>query len=571
MIIHLRIALILFFILTTYPALAGLQFTDKHLEKQARQLENQIRYLNSQIKALEASPRIDSNGRSESGKRYALVVGNNNYRNLTSLAKAVGDARTVSRVLAELEFNVTTIFDADVDTLDDALHHFYKGLEPGDIAFFFFSGHGVADGDTNYLLPVNITKLGKLERSRLPRKAFNASQIVAAIKSRGVRLVFVVLDACRENPFRREDIKGVAVLGGLTRMLPTEGAFVIFSAGTGQTALDRLRSNDPDPNSVFTRKFCPILKTPGLPIVEIAKRTQVEVRELAARVSHPQAPAYYDQVIGQFYFRRPRPRLFGLVVGINEYENIKLQGAVNDAERVARSLEALGAAEVVRIFNRDARRTFIKYAWHSLVKQADPGDTIVFSYAGSSGKTKWQTSEIEPDGLDEYLMLADYKEQKDTASSISILSPTIISDNTLTEWMELAAAKNVNVILLVDGCYGGGMLDREFANVSFLGAGEENQAVIELTIDGRFHGAMSHAFAEGIEGAADLNGDGFVTQQELYVKTSLEVLRLAGEYQTPLYLPEIQAATRDLALFRLPEDISARKLKIGESPWPETP
>ena len=381
MIIHLRITLILFFILTTYPALAGFQIVETPREKQVKRLEHQIQ-------GLEASPRIDSNGMSESGKRYALVVGNNNYRNLTALAKAVGDARTVSRVLAELEFEVTTIFDADVNTLDDALHNFYKGLKPDDIAFFFFSGHGVADGDTNYLLPVNIAKLGKLERSRLPRKAFSASQIVAAIKARGVRLVFVVLDACREDPFRREDIKGVASFGGLTRMMPTEGAFIIFSAGTGQTALDRLQSNDPDPNSVFTRKFCPILKTPGLPIVEIAKRTQIEVRELAARISHPQAPAYYDQVIGQFYFRRPRPRLFGLVVGINEYENIKLQGAVNDAERVARALETLGAAEVVRIFNRDARRTFIEYAWHSLVKQAAPGDTIVFSYAGSSGKNQ---------------------------------------------------------------------------------------------------------------------------------------------------------------------------------------
>jgi hypothetical protein len=162
-------------------------------------------------------------------------------------------------------------------------------------------------------------------------------------------------------------------------------------------------------------------------------------------------------------------------------------------------------------------------------------------------------------------MLADFRGGKD----IPVSSPSIISDDALTEWMELAANKNVNVVLLVDGCHGGGLLDREFANVSFLGASEEDQFVVELSIGGRIHGAMSHAFAEGIEGAADLNGDGFVTQRELYSKISLEVLRLAGEHQTPQFLPAVHKATHDLALFHVPADIAERRKKIVESPWPD--
>ncbi len=521
------------------------------------------------VESLRSSPSLGTGGFGGSGRRLALVIGNNKYEHLSDLVKAKGDAESLTTVLYDLGFDVTTLFDVEVDQFDDALHAFYEALKPGDVAFFFFAGHGVADGDTNYLLPVDIPKLGDLERNRLKRKAFDASEIVAEVKAKGARLAFFVLDACREDPFRRDNMRGATALGGLTRMLPTEGAFVIYSAGTGQTALDSLEVGDPNPNSVFSRKFFPILQTPGLPIVEIAKRTQVEVRELAAKVAHDQAPAYYDQVIGQFYFKAPEPSLYGLTIGIDEYDRVaRLQGAVNDAERVSRALEALGAKEVVRIFDRDARRAFIDYAWRSLVERASSGDTIVFSYAGSSYQFRGPNAGSEEDGKDELLMLADAPWDAAHYETLDLDSPNIISDDKLTDWMELAAAKNVNVIVLIDGCHGGGLLDREFANVSFLGASAEDEVAYEIPYQGRQHAAMSIAFSEGIEGGADLNGDGYVTQRELYAKMSLDVHQLLeGKKQTPQFGPEIAATTNDLVLFKLPHDIAERTSAIAAKPW----
>jgi hypothetical protein len=49
---------------------------------------------------------------------------------------------------------------------------------------------------------------------------------------------------------------------------------------------------------VFTRTFLRELAKPGRTLVQIAKATQVGVRELAATVGYEQTPAYYDQVIG---------------------------------------------------------------------------------------------------------------------------------------------------------------------------------------------------------------------------------------------------------------------------------
>src|SRR5262249_10920567 len=69
------------------------------------------------------------------------------------------------------------------------------------------------------------------------------------------------------------------------------------SAGTGQTALDALSNSDPDPNSVFTRVFIPLLKS-KLPLQDATKQAQSQVVALARTIDHDQQPAYYDEVIG---------------------------------------------------------------------------------------------------------------------------------------------------------------------------------------------------------------------------------------------------------------------------------
>lgn len=366
-----------------------------------------------------------------------------------------------------------------------------------------------------------------------------------------------------------EDGRSAVSVGGLARMKPTEGAFVIYSAGIRQKALDRLDPADRDPNSIFTRKFSPILQTPGLPIVEIAKRTQVDVKALAATVGHVQTPAYYDQVIGQYYLRPPKPRLFGLSIGIDEYgREFETRGAVNDSERVARALEALGAVQIVPIHNRDARRAYVEFAWKTLVEKAAPGDTIVFHYAGSSAQFPQREGGTEADGREEFLMLSGSSYKEMVQGGVTEDHPDIITDDVLTGWMEMAAAKNVNVTLVVDGCHGGGLLDREFANVSFIGGSAEDQEVPEVKIGGRYHGAVSESFARAIEGEADFNSDGFVTQAEMDAFVAAEVDERIGGKQTPQFMPSTTETTAALALFELPADIAERRARVAALPWP---
>jgi formylglycine-generating enzyme required for sulfatase activity len=114
-----------------------------------------------------------------------------------------------------------------------------------------------------------------------------------------------VIDACRDNPFAAVGVRSVGNSRGLARADVPTGVFVLFSAGIGQTALDRLDAADGSPNSVFTRTLVPLLRQPGISHVAFAKRVQTEVRRLAASVRHQQQPAFYDQIDGEIVLKAP--------------------------------------------------------------------------------------------------------------------------------------------------------------------------------------------------------------------------------------------------------------------------
>ena len=73
---------------------------------------------------------------------------------------------------------------------------------------------------------------------------------------------------------------------------------MVYSAGEGQSAMDRLSEADADPNSVFTRAFLPLLRQ-DLPLLDAVKSAQERVYALARTADHDQTPAYYDEVRGR--------------------------------------------------------------------------------------------------------------------------------------------------------------------------------------------------------------------------------------------------------------------------------
>lgn len=232
-------------------------------------------------------------------KRVALVIGNNAYSSLPVLQKAVNDATAVAKSLEGIGFKVFLGTDLTRRQMNRKLSAFTSSIEPGDQAFLFFAGHGVAIGAENYLIPSDMPKPGTGEDDLVRDEGYAVSSLVARVQRRGAAATFFVLDACRDNPFAATGVRSIGGTRGLTRLAAPSGVFVLFSAGTGQAALDRLSDEDSNPNSVFTRKLIPLLQTPGLSHVILAKRVQQQVSNLAATVRHIQQPAYYDQIIGE--------------------------------------------------------------------------------------------------------------------------------------------------------------------------------------------------------------------------------------------------------------------------------
>ncbi len=237
-------------------------------------------------------------------KRIALVVGNNDYTEVSKLEKATGDARAVAATLQGLGFDVIAVLDASRARMSRALVDFESRVQPGDTALFYFAGHGVALDGGNYLLPTDIPNVTEAQRNQLRTDGFLADDISERLRERGAATTVMILDACRNNPFKTGAGRSIGQSRGLSRMDTRRGLFVMFSAGAGQEALDRLGPDDANPNSVFTRLFVDLVKRSDLDLIDVAKELQIEVPKLAQSIGHEQLPAYYDQIPGRIFLAR---------------------------------------------------------------------------------------------------------------------------------------------------------------------------------------------------------------------------------------------------------------------------
>ena len=92
------------------------------------------------------------------GDYHALVIGNNNYRNFSTLVTAVNDARETERVLREkYDFKTTLLLNADRYTILSALNGLRETLDENDNLLIYYAGHGKLDesNELGYWLPVD--------------------------------------------------------------------------------------------------------------------------------------------------------------------------------------------------------------------------------------------------------------------------------------------------------------------------------------------------------------------------------------------------------------------------------
>lgn len=230
-------------------------------------------------------------------RRLALVIGNDSYQHVSALRNARADAEAIAKGLEASGFTTTLKLDLPEKGMKAVLRTFKAQLQGGDVAVFFFSGHGVQLGGANYLLPVDIR--GDSE-DQVKDEAIPLQRVLDDLEEQKTKFSLAILDACRNNPFKSA---GRALGGrGLAPTTAATGQMVLFSAGTGQQALDSLGAKDRDSNGLFTRVLLKEMRKPGLAVDRVLRNVRAEVVKLARAVGHEQVPALYDQALGEFYF-----------------------------------------------------------------------------------------------------------------------------------------------------------------------------------------------------------------------------------------------------------------------------
>lgn len=229
--------------------------------------------------------------------RKALVIGNDRYLHVAPLANAAADAESMARTLQAVGFTVTRHLNLEEKQFKQALRDFRMTVQGGDEVIFFFAGHGVQLGAANYLLPTDIRAD---HEEQVKDEAIPLQRILDDLNERKAKFALAVVDACRDNPFQS---KGRSIGGrGLAPTSAATGQMVMYSAGAGQQALDRLGPNDRERNGLFTRVLLREMLLPGQSVDRVLRNVRNEVVKLARGVGHEQTPALYDQAIGEFFF-----------------------------------------------------------------------------------------------------------------------------------------------------------------------------------------------------------------------------------------------------------------------------
>jgi len=112
--------------------------------------------------------------------RTALVIGNGAYSD-APLRNPVNDARDMAAKLRELGFQVIERFDADRQTLRQALREFEQQLrQQRGVGLFYYAGHGVQLKGQNYLIPVGVDIRQEFE---IPDEGVDADAVIREVEA----------------------------------------------------------------------------------------------------------------------------------------------------------------------------------------------------------------------------------------------------------------------------------------------------------------------------------------------------------------------------------------------------
>jgi uncharacterized caspase-like protein len=207
--------------------------------------------------------------------RVALLIGNNQYA-AQPLRNAVNDARDLGQALKDLGFHVIVRENASRKDMIDAIREFGQALEGSSTALFFYAGHAMQFKDRNYLIPIDAA-MGSEEDVTF--FSMEIGQIFDRMDRSRTRFNFLILDACRDNPFAASFKLTSA---GLAQMSSPSGTLIAYATAPGSVAADGFGRN-----GIYTKHLLQNIRVPDLPVEIMFKRVREGVERETRKLQTP--------------------------------------------------------------------------------------------------------------------------------------------------------------------------------------------------------------------------------------------------------------------------------------------
>src|SRR5262245_6826492 len=209
-------------------------------------------------------------------KRIALLIGNQTYGNeIGRLTNPHNDVAILEKTLKGLGFEVTSVRDAGLAALATAVNAYARRVSeagPSAVGFFYYSGHGAAEGATNYLIPVDVktTEIGELWD-----QSIRLTEITRKLKTEaGNATHFVVFDACRNAlKLTRTGSRSLVQSKGFVAVAQENGMLIAYATAEGELASDAGVGAGP-----YATVLAEEIVKPGVEAVAMFRNVQVRVR-----------------------------------------------------------------------------------------------------------------------------------------------------------------------------------------------------------------------------------------------------------------------------------------------------
>ena len=232
--------------------------------------------------------------------RYALVIGNQNYLK-APLRNSLNDATSIAENLTALNFNVTLLTDVGYERLSQKIESFYQNIHRNKdkkaIVLFYYAGHAIQISHRNYLVPLDV-KFG--DPKYFMASLYDINKLFSNIPKQFGLQNIIILDACRDNPFKEQGnedgTEDLMITDGLAPLRAPMETLIAYSTEPGSVA-----SDGKGKNGIYTKYLLNFIQE-MIPIEEVFKKVR---KSVAKETGNRQIPWEHSSLLEDVFINPP--------------------------------------------------------------------------------------------------------------------------------------------------------------------------------------------------------------------------------------------------------------------------